>query len=227
MKKKTTILIIGGGSIISRKLFNNCAEYNIIAFSKYTKPSVIKEYKTHKYKSVSDIYKVLSKINSKKIVLLFMESLLIPNLIINKTETEIKKEIFSNIINPHIILKKLLPIMLKNRWGRIIFFGSSGALKTDVGISGYSLSKYANLGYCKVLSKEYAKFGILSNYLSLGIFETPMFKNKKTNIKKKLIEQTDMKCVGDFSSIYHAINFLIKSNYVTGSIIPIDGGFNF
>jgi hypothetical protein len=112
LKKKTTILIIGGGSIISRKLFNNCTEYNIIAFSKYTNPSVIREYKTYKYKTVRDIYEVLSKINSKRVVLLFMESLSIPNLIINKTETEIKKEIFSNIINPHIILNFSLLFLL-------------------------------------------------------------------------------------------------------------------
>jgi NAD(P)-dependent dehydrogenase (short-subunit alcohol dehydrogenase family) len=226
LKKLVTVIIIGGGSTISRNSFKNCQEYNIIGFSKHTSISRIKEYKTYKYSSANDIYKIISKINTKKIVLLLMESLSIPNLIINKNETELKKEIFSNIINPHNIIKKILPLMLKNKWGRIIFCGSSGALKTDAGISGYSLGKYANLAYCKVLSKEYAKFGISSNYLSLGLFDTPMFKKKKTLIKKKLLEQTDTRSTGDFSSFFYAIDFIIKSNYVTGSVIPVDGGFN-
>ena len=43
----------------------------------------------------------------------------------------------NSVINPHILVKKILPIMIKEKWGRFIFVGSSGALKTDVGISGY------------------------------------------------------------------------------------------
>ena len=116
--------------------------------------------------------------------------------------------------------------MLKQNWGRIIFCGSSRALKTDVGLAGYSSGKYASLGYCKTLSKEYARYGITSNYLSLGVFNTPLYLSLNKKIQNNLLNNTDTGTVGDYLSILNAINFLIKSNYVTGSLIPIDGGFN-
>ena len=116
--------------------------------------------------------------------------------------------------------------MLKKNWDRIIFCESSGALKTDIGSAGYSSSKYATLGYCKTLSKEYARYGVTSNYLSLGLFNTSLYLKLNKKIKNNLLNNTDTRSVGDYSSILNAINFIIKSNYVTGSIIPIDGGFN-
>ena len=116
--------------------------------------------------------------------------------------------------------------MLSQNWGRIIFFGSSRALKTDVGLAGYSSGKYASLGYCKTLSKEYARYGITSNYLSLGLFNSPLYQSLSSKIKKDLINNTDTRSLGDYLSILNAINFLINSKYVTGSLIPIDGGFN-
>ena len=110
--------------------------------------------------------------------------------------------------------------------GKNYFFGSSRALKTDVGISGYSLAKFASLAYCKSLSKEYGSYGVTSNYIRLGLFKSPLLKNVKKKTLKKLLEETDTKSLGDFDSLKNALDFIIKSKYVTGSIIPVDGGFN-
>ncbi len=226
MSSKTTVLIFGAGSTIARKTFMNLKNYNVIGFSKYSKLSNIKEYPVIRYKNINSVKKVINKIKPKKIVLVFMETLSISNLVINKSEKELLKEIKVSLINPHNIIKKILPFMMQNRWGRIIFCGSSRALKSDVGISGYSSAKYASLGYCKSLSKEYARLGITSNYLSLGLFNSPLLKKVKKNDLKNIIRNTDTKSIGDYSSISHSINFIINSNYVTGSIISIDGGFN-
>ena len=155
-----------------------------------------------------------------------METLSIPNLIINKSQSELEREIKSNLLNPHNIIKKILPVLIKKNWGRIILCGSSGALSSSPGISGYSLSKHGLLGYNKILSKEYASLGITSNYLSLGVFKSPLSAKVNRNYIKKLLSDTDTKNYGDYSSVANAIDFIIKSDYVTGSIIPVDGGYN-
>ena len=226
MNKNTTILIFGAGSKVARETFKNLKSYNIIGFSRYSKISDIKEYPVLRYKNLNLIKKTIEKTKTKKIVLVFMETLSISNLVINKSETELLKEIKASLINPHNIVKKILPLMIKNRWGRVIFCGSSRALRTSAGISGYSSAKYASLGYCKTLSKEYASLGITSNYLSLGLFNSPMLKKVKKNDLINLLQNTDTKKIGDYNSVSNAINFIINSSYVTGSIIPIDGGFN-
>jgi short-subunit dehydrogenase len=224
--EKPTIIIFGAGSSIARNTFKNIKDYNIIGFTRFSKLSAIKEYKVHRYNKFKSLNRIISNIKSNKIILIFMETLSISNLIINKNKNELMKEINANIISPHNIIKSILPKMLKNRWGRIVFCGSSRALKTDSGISGYVAGKYATLGYCKVLSKEYARFGITSNYLSLGLFNSTLFEQLTKSTKRDLIKNTDTRSIGDYKSIYNAINFIINSNYVTGSIIPVDGGFN-
>jgi 3-oxoacyl-[acyl-carrier protein] reductase len=226
MSEQIHIIIVGGGSNIARNVFVKKKDYEINAFSKFSDLKSIKEYKTHRYKKVDDITKFISKIKSKKIVLLFMENLSISNLIVNKTDKELLKEVDTNLINPHKIIKKVLPVMIKNNWGRIIFSGSSRALKGDTGISGYSICKYALVGYTRVLSKEYARFGITTNYLSLGIFDSKLSDSLKKSTKKNLIKNTDTGSMGDFQSVYNAINFIINSKYVSGAIIPVNGGFN-
>jgi NAD(P)-dependent dehydrogenase (short-subunit alcohol dehydrogenase family) len=223
---KIEILIIGGSSKIARETFKLNHEYEVTGFSKFSKVKEIKEYKLLKYKNISLIKNYIDKIKDKKIVLILMQAASSSNIIINKTSRELLDDINSNFLNFHEIIKLVLPHMLKQNWGRIIFSGSSRALKTDVGLAGYSSGKYALLGYCKTLSKEYARYGITSNYLSLGLFDTPLYLSLSKKIKKDLLNNTDTETVGDYLSILNAINFLIKSNYVTGSIIPIDGGFN-
>jgi NAD(P)-dependent dehydrogenase (short-subunit alcohol dehydrogenase family) len=225
-KKKIKIIIIGGGSKIARETFNLKNEYEIIGFSRYSNINKIKEYKVKKYKNAKTIKDYLKKNEDAKIALLFMEANSNSKIILNKSSKELLNEMKSNFLNFHDIVKIVLPRMLKQNWGRIIFCGSSGALKTDIGSAGYSASKYATLGYCKTLSKEYARYGVTSNYLSLGLFNTALYLKLKKKIKNSLLKNTDTRGVGDYLSILNAINFIIKSNYVTGSIIPIDGGFN-
>ena len=226
LHSKKQILIIGGASKIAREAFKLNNEYDIIGFSKFSKIKKIKEYKLVKYKNISSIKKHIDQIKNKKIVLILMQAASSSNIIINKTSKELLNDMNSNFLNFHEIIKSILPHMLKQNWGRIIFCGSSGALKTDIGSAGYSASKYATLGYCKTLSKEYARYGVTSNYLSLGLFNTSLYLKLNKKIKNNLLNNTDTRSVGDYSSIFNAINFIIKSNYVTRSIIPIDGGFN-
>tara|TARA_X000000950_G_scaffold214902_1_gene258604 strand:- start:6114 stop:6809 length:696 start_codon:yes stop_codon:yes gene_type:complete len=226
LQSKTQILIIGGGSKIAREAFKLNEEYEVTGFSKFSKVKKIKEYKLLKFKNISLIKNHMDKIKNKKIVLILMQATSSSNIIINKTSKELLNDMNSNFLNFHDIIKLALPHMLKQNWGRIIFCGSSRALKTDVGLAGYSSGKYASLGYCKTLSKEYARYGITSNYLSLGLFDTPLYLSLSKKIQKDLLNNTDTRTIGDYSSILNAVNFLIKSNYVTGSIIPIDGGFN-
>ena len=58
------------------------------------------------------------------------------------------------------------------------------------------------------IAEEYSSFGIRSNYLSLGYFDSPLFNKIQNN--KKLINKTLIKKKGDFESILYAIEFLSK-----------------
>jgi dihydromonapterin reductase / dihydrofolate reductase len=97
-------------------------------------------------------------------------------------------------------------------------------LTSDIGISGYAISKNALLGLMNSFAVEFSRFSIRSNYLSLGYFKSPLFNKIKNS--NKLVNKTILKKVGDYQSIVNAIEFLSSSNYVTKSLLRIDGGFN-
>jgi NAD(P)-dependent dehydrogenase (short-subunit alcohol dehydrogenase family) len=226
MAIKPIICIFGGGSEIARKTFkNNFKAFDVLPYSSYTNINKISEYNLLRYKNPNKVLKDLKLKKSSKITTIFFNNLSVSNLLINKSKKELYTEINEGLLKSHELINKILPLMIKNKWGRIIFIGSSRALKGDAGIGGYMASKYAALGYSKSISKEYGKLGITSNYLSLGLFNTNLLKEVKNTDLKNIIRNTDTRSLGDYKSIANAIKFLIKSNYVTGSTINIDGGF--
>lgn len=127
-----------------------------------------------------------------------------------------------NIKGAFFLTQKLLTIMTKEKWGRIVHIISSGL--GDVGTLTYSASKFALVGMSQVLAKEYAKFGITSNVLQLGYFETGMWYQLADEKKKELLYQVPSKQLGSAKNIVNAIEFIQKSDYLNGSVIQLDGG---
>ena len=126
-----------------------------------------------------------------------------------------------NLTANFLLTKALLPLMISQKWGRIVHFSS---IRVSAGTLSYTATKEGILGISKVLSKEYAKFNVTSNALILGAFNTGMFQGLKKKVKKELIDQIPAKKLGDVQDIVQAIKFIIDSPFVNGSEITIDGG---
>ena len=129
-----------------------------------------------------------------------------------------------NLRGNFILTKALLPFMIEERWGRVIHISSRGGMDEDIGTISYSSSKSALVGMSSVLAKEYEKFNISSNVLVLGTFNTGMFSKLPNEQKNKILSKIPSKKFGNILDIFNAINFIIKSDYVTSSIINVDGG---
>jgi len=127
-----------------------------------------------------------------------------------------------NLKGNFLLTKALLPTMISDHFGRIIHISSIGV--GNVGTIAYSTAKSALTGMSKVLAKEYARYGITSNVLQLGYFGAGLFNKFSEEKKKEAINKVPSKKLGNASSIVNAIEFLIKSDYVNGATIAIDGG---
>ena len=130
----------------------------------------------------------------------------------------------NNIIDSLNILKVLLPHMIKNNFGRIIFTSSSTAESGSVGNLGYSASKSSLKGICGTIAKEYKDYNITTNILSLGYFNSRMWTSLPEKIKKNLISNTLNNNLCDEKAIYEIITTIIKFNSINMSTIFIDGG---
>ncbi|MCF6222461.1 MAG: SDR family oxidoreductase [Flavobacteriaceae bacterium] len=129
-------------------------------------------------------------------------------------------------------------VMAENGSGVILNYSSMAALRPITRVVGYSASKAAVTNLTQWMSIEFAlKFGdkLRVNAIAPGFFIGNQ--NKKlllngdgtyTQRGKKIIENTPMQRFGKAEELNGAIHWLISdaSSFVTGAIIPIDGGFN-
>lgn len=118
----------------------------------------------------------------------------------------------------------LLPIMIQNKWGRIIHISSIVGFHGTPGTIAYASSKTGLLGMSRVLAKEYGRYGITSNVLNLGYFDVGLIHQLSEEKRKGLLKQIPSKSFGSVSNIVSAIHFLMEADYVNGAVIDIDGG---
>lgn len=173
-------------------------------------------------KSFVEKYKYKEELT--KITLVHLAAIKIDSLAINYKEPDWDNMMNVNLRGNFLLTKALLPFMVHQRWGRIIHISSTGGMQGAVGTIAYSMTKAGLLGMSRVLAKEYARKNITSNVLSLGYFNVGMLENMKPELKQELLAQIPLKTFGIISNIANAIDFLIKSEYVTGAVINIDGG---
>ena len=129
-----------------------------------------------------------------------------------------------NLRGNFLLTRALLMPMISEKWGRIIHFSSTAGMHVAPGTLAYSTSKTALLGMSRVFATEYARFGITSNVLVNGYFNTGMYQALSEKAQRKLIDSIPSRRLGDTINIVNAVEFLIKSDYVNGSTIQIDGG---
>lgn len=120
--------------------------------------------------------------------------------------------------------KLLVKKMINDNWGRIIHLSSIASTRGVPGTVAYSTSKSALIGLSRVFAREYARFGITSNVISLGYFDSGLIETLSDKMKEKIMQELPSGKLGNCNNIVNAISFLINSDYVNGSVLSIDGG---
>lgn len=142
------------------------------------------------------------------------------------TESDWDRMFDVNIKGMFLLTKAVVDGMIRKKKGRIINISSMWG---EVGAScevHYSASKAAVIGFTKALAKELAPSGITVNCVSPGVIMTEMNKNLSDEEIKELCEETPVMRVGDVSEVSKAVLYLAdeKAGFMTGSVLPVNGG---
>ena len=114
--------------------------------------------------------------------------------------------------------------MLEKKYGRIINISSIIGQSGGFGQTNYSASKAGLLGFTKSLALETAKNGITVNAVCPGFIETEMVAAMPENVKESIIAKVPMQRLGQTDEVAETVLFLIKSSYITGQEINVNGG---
>ncbi|MCP5491720.1 MAG: 3-oxoacyl-[acyl-carrier-protein] reductase [Chlamydiales bacterium] len=141
-----------------------------------------------------------------------------------------KEEDWDAVINTNLksifnFCKAAVRPMMKQRSGKIVNVSSVVGLTGNAGQSNYAASKLGMVGFTRSLAKEVASRGINVNCIAPGYIKTPMTGALNEEQTKAIADSIPMG-MGEPKMIADAALFLASemSDYITGVVLPVDGG---
>ena len=110
-------------------------------------------------------------------------------------------------------------------YGRVVNITSYTRLHGNVGQAAYAAAKAGVIGFTKTAAKELARFGVTVNAVSPNA-QTRMIESIPEPQRKALEEGIPLGRWGDPDEITAGVMFLAspEAGYVTGTVVPVDGG---
>ena len=151
---------------------------------------------------------------------------------------ELNKVMELNYMGSFLPIKTFLPLFLKDLKGSIINISSMAAQRPITRVLGYGSAKAAIDNLTKWLAVEFCNkhsSDLRVNAIAPGFFLTEQNRTLLTETDgeltkrgKQIIENTPMGRFGNPDELFGALQWLCSdaSKFVTGTIIPVDGGFN-
>lgn len=148
------------------------------------------------------------------------------DLMLRMSAEKFDKVVSTNLRSAFLCTKAALKGMLRARWGRIVSVASVAGMVGNVGQANYAASKAGMIGLTKSVSKEVGSRGITANIVAPGFIETDMTGHLSDEIRAKARESVSMGRWGQPEEIAEVVRFLASegATYITGQVIPVDGG---
>ena len=147
-------------------------------------------------------------------------------LLVRMSEDDFAVVLDTNLTATWRLAKRVVPKMMKARWGRIVVVSSVGAYIGAPGQANYASSKAGLIGLARSIAREYGPRGITANVVAPGPIATDMLASMPEDRRAALGAQVPVGRVGTVEEVAAAVAFLASDGaaYITGAVVPVDGG---
>jgi 3-oxoacyl-[acyl-carrier protein] reductase len=147
-------------------------------------------------------------------------------LLLRMSEDDWAAVIETNLTGTFRLTKRAAKGMLRLRRGRIILISSVVGLTGQAGQVNYAASKSGLVGIARSLTRELGSRSITTNVVAPGFIETDMTAVLTDQQKGAIIGQVPLQRYGTVDEVASAVTWLASAggSYVSGAVIPVDGG---
>jgi len=148
------------------------------------------------------------------------------NLMLRMKDEDWDAVLDTNLRSAFIAIRAAQRGMMKRRWGRIINIASVVGIIGNKGQANYAASKAGLIGLSKSVAKELSSRNILCNVVAPGFIKTDMTDAMTPEAVAALSSQIPLERFGSPEDIAGVVAFLCSehASYITGQVIPVDGG---
>ena len=147
-------------------------------------------------------------------------------LLLRMSEDDFTKVIDANLTAAYRVTKRASQGMLRAKKGRIVLMSSVVGLLGSAGQANYAASKAGLVGFARSVARELGSRGITCNVVAPGPVATDMTAALGEQRLADLTAAVPLARMADPDEIAGVVAFLASADaaYITGALIPVDGG---
>lgn len=147
-------------------------------------------------------------------------------LLVRMSEDDFADVLDTNLTATWRLAKRVVPKMMRARWGRIVVLGSVGAYAGAAGQTNYAASKAGLIGLARAIAREYGPRGITANVVTPGPIDTDMLGALPEAKREEMAGMVPVGRLGRPEEVAAAVRFLASEEaaFVNGAVLPVDGG---